>query len=612
MTDKQITKSGIITIGIFLVGFAILMCIQPAMAFSISDMPSVHIISSSSGITNFWINESTVYFNDSNYLEGHPASYFYQASNPLGFISNFSESDPVFSSWLSSFLYNYNQTASAIQWVQAQNYLDSFTETDPIFTAQNSTMWASINNKRNATYELTSADVSANESAWLNNCYNGSYLTSSANASYVLLTSPAQQINGDLNVTGKIILGNSTSTTGEMLVAGSSNFTFTNAGKNSITVIGPSGTTVINPENAIGEVRLGSVWGSAIGVSSNFNDLYFWTGGGAADTNKSMHFKTYQVDPMDRLLIDGNTGYIAINNETPAHQLEVTGDIYSSDNITTNNWLFGKLNWSWIQDIPDYIKDWSSNAVTIAGENITSGTIAFARLPSLTNTHTLDANNITNPFWVNKTGDTMTGTLQLNSNLLIYNFTKPTDDYPQIALKGNRTNTYISNSLNFGDNNRSTRYTFYLTGNLSDNKGDFFEAYEGYNAEHALLYAHPTNNLDSDTYALRFHDSDIVIDDTGNVSMTHTLSTGEPITEAGISLKTRYGTVNAVNITSGIIPADINITNNAWGTCTWRTVTSSAFTGAGAKCNGGEYMSGINGTYSGGATNVTKLYCCQI
>jgi len=37
----------------------------------------------------------------------------------------------------------------------------------------------------------------------------------------------------------------------------------------------------------------------------------------------------------------------------------------------------------------------TANSMNIAGENITSGTIDFARLPSLTNTHTLDYHNIT-------------------------------------------------------------------------------------------------------------------------------------------------------------------------------------------------------------------------
>ena len=37
----------------------------------------------------------------------------------------------------------------------------------------------------------------------------------------------------------------------------------------------------------------------------------------------------------------------------------------------------------------------ASNSVVIAGENVTSGTIAFARLPTLTDTHTLAYQNIT-------------------------------------------------------------------------------------------------------------------------------------------------------------------------------------------------------------------------
>jgi hypothetical protein len=47
----------------------------------------------------------------------------------------------------------------------------------------------------------------------------------------------------------------------------------------------------------------------------------------------------------------------------------------------------------WICETP--VLTVPANSVVIAGENVTSGTIAFARLPTLTNTHTLAYQNIT-------------------------------------------------------------------------------------------------------------------------------------------------------------------------------------------------------------------------
>ena len=71
------------------------------------------------------VNYSLVNVNNSQFLEGHPASYFYQASNPLGFITGFTELDPVFSAWLSGFAYNYNQTTPAINTILGFSYYNS-------------------------------------------------------------------------------------------------------------------------------------------------------------------------------------------------------------------------------------------------------------------------------------------------------------------------------------------------------------------------------------------------------------------------------------------------------------------------------------------------------
>lgn len=134
---------------------------------------------------------------------------------------------------------------------------------------------------------------------------------------------------------------------------------------------------------------------------------------------------------------------VATNGTMIAQNVSVIGKIVSAGNISTSNYFVGdgrfltniaipqnstKLDYHNITSIPTcpastFLKfdgtDLSCVGVTISGENITSGTIAearlpstiytiginasqltvgtipFARLPSLVNTHTLDYHNIT-------------------------------------------------------------------------------------------------------------------------------------------------------------------------------------------------------------------------
>ena len=73
--------------------------------------------------------------------------------------------------------------------------------------------------------------------------------------------------------------------------------------------------------------------------------------------------------------------------------------------------------------------------------------------------------------------------------------------------------------------------------------------------------------------------------------------------------QSKYNATYAIIQTGGIISPDINITNNKWGTCTWRNNLPRGTTGA--MCNDGEYLAGINMT-SGTVYNITKIYCCLI
>jgi len=69
------------------------------------------------------------------------------------------------------------------------------------------------------------------------------------------------------------------------------------------------------------------------------------------------------------------------------------GSAVLDENDTINLNVNSSIWWAGIDEISDL-----NDAVTIQGENISGGTIAFARLPSLTNMLTLDWNNITNKF----------------------------------------------------------------------------------------------------------------------------------------------------------------------------------------------------------------------
>lgn len=68
----------------------------------------------------------------------------------------------------------------------------------------------------------------------------------------------------------------------------------------------------------------------------------------------------------------------------------LTGNIVMTNNNVSAKYFIGNGS-----QLTDVVATVASNSVVIAGENITSGTIAFARLPSLTNTHTLDYLNLT-------------------------------------------------------------------------------------------------------------------------------------------------------------------------------------------------------------------------
>jgi hypothetical protein len=89
--------------------------------------------------------------------------------------------------------------------------------------------------------------------------------------------------------------------------------------------------------------------------------------------------------------------WITTYTETDPSAMKLTGA--DASNITTGTLTFARLpsltNTHTLDTIN--ITNWAgaNNKITLDSTNITSGTLSLARLPSLTNTHTLDALNIT-------------------------------------------------------------------------------------------------------------------------------------------------------------------------------------------------------------------------
>ncbi len=99
------------------------------------------------------------------------------------------------------------------------------------------------------------------------------------------------------------------------------------------------------------------------------------------------------------------TNLINLNNQS------VTNYINSVASIGEPNWNanFTAFNASWSSTYNSTYNMWAYNQ-TIPANSYTDSRVASANL------HTHDASNITSPIWVNKTGDTMSGNLNMDSN----------------------------------------------------------------------------------------------------------------------------------------------------------------------------------------------------
>ncbi|MEA3329806.1 MAG: hypothetical protein U9Q06_03615, partial [Nanoarchaeota archaeon] len=87
---------------------------------------------------------------------------------------------------------------------------------------------------------------------------------------------------------------------------------------------------------------------------------------------------------------------IAVTSESDPIFLNENASLWSEAENKYNASYAGSLNnASYLSTYNSTYSSFANNGVVIAGENITSGTITFARLPSLTDTHTLNIANIT-------------------------------------------------------------------------------------------------------------------------------------------------------------------------------------------------------------------------
>lgn len=182
-----------------------------------------------------------------------------------------------------------------------------------------------------------------------------------------------------------------------------------------------------------------------------------------------------------------------------------------------------------------------NNLIEIAGENITSGTIAFARLPTLTNLLTLDWANITNKIasdfnylilskWENITG----------RPTLLSNFSNDV---------GYVTNSTMNKTVGYldiiGEPTNLSEFTDDLgKGNWSDDKDDYSTT-----SEASALYYNKTSNIDAIGY-------DIIADNingTFNWTTTDEWSSfdGTTFDFNESNLATTYFLANATNVVTG-------------------------------------------------------------
>lgn len=150
------------------------------------------------------------------------------------------------------------------------------------------------------------------------------------------------------------------------------------------------------------------------------------------NTNKSNYWDNYDVASDLNYLI-----LIYWNNITNkiTHVLNLTDNInYSAKNVNSSSY------WDSLDSPSDL-----NNKITIQGENISGGTVAFARLPTLTNTHTHNFANITSEPWIEASSE---GNLNVNSSDYWINYALASDlNYLILSYWANITNkpTHLSN-----------------------------------------------------------------------------------------------------------------------------------------------------------------------
>ena len=100
-----------------------------------------------------------------------------------------------------------------------------------------------------------------------------------------------------------------------------------------------------------------------------------------------------------------------VMNGTLAKYSELNNGTYANVPETDPHWTanYSAFNSSWSSTYNSTYNTWAYN------QTIPANTYTDSRV-SASNLHTHDASNITSPIWVNKTGDTMSGELNMDSN----------------------------------------------------------------------------------------------------------------------------------------------------------------------------------------------------
>lgn len=252
-----------------------------------------------------YINETLFNVNNSQYLESHPASYFYQASNPSGYISSYSESDPICMPYINNGTF----------------YLNS----NPL-------------NFINSTYNSTYAQWAYNQTIATYNLYNGIWsstynITYHDKADYQFLNN---NFNGSGNVTASYFIGDGS------LLTGISGMNYTN-----LAMLNQSNDFGNNNITTTGTLGAGAITGTSLEVSGAITTTGDYVNAGSTHFGWGEMWDDYEIIYFYGTELNGATNtnwdasYTHSINNTQAHSdylLNTGGDTGTGNyNFTNGN-----------------------------------------------------------------------------------------------------------------------------------------------------------------------------------------------------------------------------------------------------------------------------------